>query len=275
MDFTLNYSPQAAALVRDGTITIDRFKCPPWRDLVAEARPFAPVYIHFDLKAGNGSLSEKGVDWDAIERWLIETDTPYVNVHLVAPADPHTSDERAVARMIADVSAAVARFGAERIICENIPFRGANPDEGGGKYHRACIDPANIRRVLDETGASFLFDLSHARITAESIGMDARAYMLSLPLDRLSELHVTGLGLVDGMMSDHMPLNGDDWMWFDWVIGMIGGGALREPWCAAFEYGGITPKFDWRSDPAVIGTQVPRMVAASRDATSRRATIPR
>jgi uncharacterized protein (UPF0276 family) len=264
MDFTLNYSPQAATLLRAGTITLDRFKCPPWRDLVDAARQAAPVYIHFDLKAGDGSLVGGEVDWDAITAWLRDTDTPYVNVHLIAPASPTTTDAQALDAMIADVRAATAHFGAERVICENIPYRGTKPDEGGGKYHPACVDPAVIHAVLDATGTGFLFDISHARLTADALHIDARTYIEQLPLDRLTELHVTGLGVVDGLLIDHLDLKDDDWTWFDLVMGWIGAGTIRQPWCAAFEYGGITPRFDWRSDPAVIGVQVPRMVAAVR-----------
>ena len=33
------------------------------------------------------------------------------------------------------------------------------------------------------------------------------------------------------------------------------------PWLVAFEYGGIGPNFEWRSESAVIAEQVPRMAA--------------
>lgn len=264
MNFTLNYSPQAAALLRDGQITIDRFKCPPWRDLVAEARTFAPVYIHFDLIAGDGSLSGGNVDWDEIERWLTDTDTPYVNVHLLVRADSVTNDEQALERMIADVNAVVSRFGAEKVIGENIPYRVKLGDELGWKYARVCVDPVSVGRVIEETGIGFLLDTAHARITSANIGMSEQDYIRALPIHRATELHITGLGLVEGMIGDHMPMQDDDWALFDWTMNLIHDGTIREPWCAAFEYGGISSRFDWRSDPDVMRTQVPRMVESIR-----------
>jgi hypothetical protein len=258
MEFTLNYSPQAAALLDSGAIALDRFKCPPWRDLAATAQSHAPVYIHFDLIAGGGLASE--VDWAAVEQWLIDTDTPYVNLHLLVPSG--TPDDIAFERMVADIRAASAVFGADRVICENIPYRPQLKDEIGGEYARFSIEPETIRRVLEETGTGLLLDLAHARITASSIGADVFEYVRSLPLERLTEVHITGLGDVNGMISDHMPMQDPDWALFDWMIGLIHSGAARMPWAVSCEYGGVSARFQWRSDPEVIRAQIPRMVAA-------------
>jgi uncharacterized protein (UPF0276 family) len=266
MQFTINYSTQAAALLQAGKIEIDRFKCPPWADLVAEARQIAPVYIHFDLRAGNGKLAAGEVDFDAIERFLIDTDTPYVNVHLLIKDGAVQSADEAVERMIADIDAAARRFGADRIIAENIPYRVSSADEIGGKYARECVDPAVIRAVLDATGAGFLFDIAHARITAQNLGLDLTAYIDSLPVERMTEMHVTGLGEINGIVTDHLPLQADDWAHFEAFMGRVGAD-VRDPWCLAFEYGGIGERFAARSDIDVIAEQVPRLFAISRAAT--------
>ncbi len=272
MQFTINYSTQASALLQAGKIEIDRFKCPPWSDLVAEARQVAPVYVHFDLRAGNGKLAAGEVDFDEIERFLIETDTPYVNVHLLIKDGAVQSADEALERMAADIEAAARRFGAERIIAENIPYRANRADEIGGKYARECVEPAVIRAVLDATGAGLLFDLSHARITAQSLGIDLQSYIDSLPLERMSEMHVTGLGEIDGIVTDHLPLQADDWAHFETFMGRIGRDA-RDPWCLAFEYGGIGERFAARSDLTVIAEQVPRLFAISRAATRTAAQL--
>lgn len=272
MQFTINYSTQAAALLQAGKIEIDRFKCPPWADLVAEARQVAPVYVHFDLRAGNGKLAAGEVDFDEIERFLIETDTPYVNVHLLIKDGVVQSADEAIERMAADIEAAAQRFGAERIIAENIPYRVNSADEIGGKYARECVDPAVIRAVLDATGAGFLFDISHARITAQNLGIDLQPYIDSLPIERMTEMHVTGLGMINGMVTDHLPLQADDWMLFETFMGRVGTDA-RDPWCLAFEYGGIGERFAPRSDAGVIAEQVPRLFAISRAATAAASQI--
>ena len=49
--FAVNYSAQAAGLVAVGALSIDRFKCPPWRDLVAKAATL--LFLDQHLKPEN------------------------------------------------------------------------------------------------------------------------------------------------------------------------------------------------------------------------------
>jgi len=80
LNLALNYSRPAAALVAEGRIDIDYFKCPDWPDMVAEARHYRPVAVHFSLRAGKGRLHE--TDWALIGRLMQMTGTPFVNLHL-------------------------------------------------------------------------------------------------------------------------------------------------------------------------------------------------
>jgi hypothetical protein len=57
-----------------------------------------------------------------------------------------------------------------------------------------------------------------------------------------------------------------DWALFEWALAKIQSGAWPTPWVVACEYGGIGPIFDWRSDPAVIAHDIPRMVELVRAA---------
>lgn len=267
MQFALNYSPQAGELLQAGAIQIDRFKCPNWPDLVQDAQALAPVYIHFDLLAGRGRLEL--VDWNAIERTMIATETPYVNLHLAAlvgdlpdiQGDPLTPSqrERVIDRMRADVQLVVQRFGGDRVIVENIPYLDAEDSIMHRRLLRACVEPEVISAILDEANCGLLFDLSHACITADTLGMDARAYIEALPLHRMRELHVTGIEMLDGRLEDHLAMTEQDWEMLDWFMGKIAAGEAAEPWMVAFEYGGITKIFDWRSKPEVIASQVPRL----------------
>jgi hypothetical protein len=61
MNLAINYSRQAARLLRDGHILIDRFKCPDWPTLINEASEYSAVAVHFNLRAGSGKL--KDTDW--------------------------------------------------------------------------------------------------------------------------------------------------------------------------------------------------------------------
>lgn len=271
MKLAINYSPQAEALAAQGAIDFDLFKCPPAWDpvvpnyapgLLARARAVRPVYTHFPLHAGNNSL--RATDWGRIEEALAQTETPFVNIHLQAhaqdfPAMPADTTESAHVRLILDalvqdVARVTARFGPERVIVENVVYRGAD-----GKLLLPCVDPAVICEVVSRTGCGFLLDIAHARLTASALGLDAQEYIARLPVVRLRELHVTGAQPRDGRLRDSMAMGAEDWALVEWAMKCIGDGQWRNPWATAFEYGGVGPGFEWRSEANVIAEQLPRM----------------
>ena len=261
MQFAINYSPQAADLLTHGALAIDRFKCPDWPDMIATAQSFCPVYVHFDLRADphlNATL-----DFDAIARWCDATDTPYVNLHLSPRPENYpavardTTDPRDIAAvtdaMLAGIALVVEHFDAEHVVLENVPYYALE-----GNVMRPASEPAVIRRVVEESGCGFLFDISHARLSARHMGLDEEAYIAQMPGEHLRELHVTGIGRDQaGHVRDHLALTDADWPFLDRVLDRIRSGEWAQPWVMAFEYGGIGPLFDWRSESSVIAAQVP------------------
>lgn len=264
----INYSPQAAALLQSGRIQLDRFKCPDWPDMIQQAQALIPVMVHFDLKAGPGRASE--YDWEHIEHYMRLTDTPYVNLHLEASPkhfrgmDSETTDpydqEQVLDRILLDVQTVVEHFGAGQVIVENVPYRGRP-----GKVLRPCVEPEIISQVVQQMDCGLLLDISHARIAAHHMGMDAQEYMRFLPIENLRELHFTGLHVVDdGDLRDHLPVLDSDWPWLEWVLARVRSGEWAHPWLLAFEYGGVGEKFEWRSDSSVIAAQIPKLWAMTR-----------
>jgi uncharacterized protein (UPF0276 family) len=262
MKLAINYSSQAAALLSQSRIQLDRFKCPDWPDMIAEANSLCPVMVHFDLKAGGRKLNN--TDWEKIARLIDQTQTPYVNLHLdptikdypsisVDTTDPAHREQ--IADVITkDVRGVVERFGAERVIIENVPYRGEQ-----GKTLRPAVEPVLIRQVVADTGCGLLLDISHARIAAHYMGIDERDYMSQLPVDRLCELHFTGLHDLEGYLQDHLEILDTDWPFLDWVLERVRTGQWASPWMLAFEYGGVGEKFARRSNSQVIEEQVPQL----------------
>ena len=156
--------------------------------------------------------------------------------------------------MFTDVMRVVERFGAERVIVENSPYRNEN-----GKTLRAGIEPAIITRIVEEAGVGLLLDLSHAIITARYLGMDAEDYVSQLPMSKLKEMHFAGIHRIKGQWTDHLSILTRDWRWMDWALERIHSGDWSNPWLLAFEYGGLGESFEWRTDPNVIADQVPRL----------------
>ncbi len=262
MKLAVNYSPPAAALRLGGQLPIDLYKCPDWPDLIGEAvgtEGAHAVYVHFPLVAGDGSL--ENVDWPRVERLLGETRTPFVNLHLAPHAANFRGDPESAAyrgkvldTLRWDVETVGARFGEERVIVENVPYY-----SGQETRLRLGVLPETITQIINGTGCGFLFDLSHARISAHSLGVDEKEYIEALPLDRLCELHITGVGMHEGRLCDHLPLTEEDWEVTAWALAHIRAGAWACPGVVALEYGGVGPAFEWRSDPCVLAEQVPRL----------------
>jgi uncharacterized protein (UPF0276 family) len=264
MKLAINYSHPAANLIQAGKIRIDCFKTPDWEWMIDEAMKINPVAVHFTLEIGNGNLEK--IDWQKIIRIRNMTNTPYINFHLdsrgtyfpgISVESNEISDVQRVYEVIqADLYSATNQIGTERIIIENSPYRG----KAGGTM-RACIEPDLINRLLDDTGCGLLLDISHAIITAKTIGMDPTDYMNQLPMNRLKEMHFAGIHMnpMSGIWMDHLSVQEEDWYWLDWVLEHIKREEWTAPWMLAFEYGGVGEPFEWRTNPQVIAEQVPQI----------------
>jgi uncharacterized protein (UPF0276 family) len=264
MNLAINYSHAAARLVQSGQIAIDSFKTPDWKWLVNEASQIKPVAVHFTLDAGNDCLGQ--VNWDKVRQLADITGTPFINLHLDAKQSYYpdfsvdstnaSEVEKVFAIILSDVMGVAEHFGPERVIIENSPYRA---DEGNTM--RLSVLPELITRVVNETGCGLLLDISHAIISARSLGMRPDDYIFQLPMGRLKELHFAGIhqDQVNGRWIDHLSIQENDWRWFDWVINLIHSGVWNTPWLLAFEYGGVGEPFKGRTNPDVILEQVPML----------------
>ncbi len=288
LQFAINYSREAADLLQAGRIQLDYFKCPAMPELVAEARKLRPTYVHFGLAAGKGIGTAQDYwtgqppDWRQIEALIAQSDTRYINLHLAPnPSDypeltGETSDPSHVNRLaeqaIRDVRDVVGRFGAGRVIVEN---------EGAvAQFLRPAIMPAFIDRVVRETGCGLLLDVSHARLAARLLGMDAHEYLRGLPLAKMVEIHFTGIqrfddGWIDvvrkagldeetiqlfgGKLMDHLPMTDADWDCLAWSMHQIRSGHWGNPWIIASEYGGVGWFFGATTNAEVLAEQTPRL----------------
>jgi hypothetical protein len=285
--FAVNYSALAVQLHGEGQLPTDRFKCPAWPDLIDRASK--PVYIHFPLRVGAGrgcpinTETDAPPDYEEIEELMARTDTPWVSAHMCPkvedfPTTARQSTTRAdVAAikdaLIRDMAPLVKHFGAERVVGENV-------FEFYDSHMRAALLPEVIHAVVEATGCGLLLDLSHARLAARDLGLDARTYIDALPVGRLREIHVTGIQLFDeawvakakaaelgeeeyqlfeGKAIDHMPMTGEDWEIFAWAMDRIRTGRWATPGIIAFEYGGVGAFFEAVLSRDVLLAQVPRL----------------
>jgi uncharacterized protein (UPF0276 family) len=228
---------------------------------------------------------KQAANWHEIEHWLQATATGFVNLHLEATVAQHpdipfasTDDKDAVAVSAAyhrDVMAAVAQFGADRVIVEN--NHGNNT-----KAIAAGILPEVIAGVVASAGCGFLFDLAHARLAARRLGMDEGDYIARLPLARTRELHLTGLqpfggpwdermrangvdkariARYQGRWLDHLPLTEADWPLMAWAAAEIRQGRWGRPEIIAVECGGVGPLWQALTDADALAEQIPPLWA--------------
>lgn len=271
MRFAVNYSPPLARLISSGAIDVDLFKCPDWPDLVEEARTQRPCYVHFSLRAGKRELGQ--VDWDQARRLVELTQTPYINIHLAPcaadfpgmPLDTRDPGHRAqlIEAMGEDIRQLAERFDPARVILENVMWDPEPP----WLIPQPVLEPEVISRIVRDTGCGFVLDLSHARICARHFGVDEEEYVAALPVERMRELHVTGLQEDGaGLWQDHHPMTEEDWRSMEWAMDRIRRGDWPMPWAVAFEYGGVGPVYASRTNEAVLAEQVPRLFDCVRSA---------
>jgi hypothetical protein len=87
---------------------------------------------------------------------------------------------------------------------------------------------------------------------------DPYNFFSEFPVRRLKEVHVTGLGVHEGEIHDHLEMTDRDWQYFEWALSKIRLGDWHTPDIIAFEYGGTGDPFVWRSESRVLLNQVPR-----------------
>ncbi len=254
----MNYSPQAERLLAAGEVEIDLFKCPPWPGLIAAAKRWRPVMVHFDFQAGQGSPT--AADLAAAADWIERTSTYWVNTHLAPPTvdgeSVGTATERTLRQAVSDIEVLGKRFGPATVVVENVPW------ERRSDYpiDRVAADPLLLSTVVETTGCGLLLDLAHSRLAAEELGVAAEDHLYAHPNRHLAELHVTGLGNdAEGRRRDHMPMDPRAWQLLELALGAIAAGRWRRPWAVALEYGGVGPLFEWRSEPRVLRRDLRRL----------------
>ncbi len=259
----VNYSPQAEKLLAQGDIEFDLFKCPPWPKLIAAAQRWRPITVHFDFQAGQGEPSHEMLETAA--GWFAQTSTCWVNSHFAPlvqnpPSTPLEGADpaRAIARRqtLADLKVLSERFGADRVVLENVPW------ERRADYpiDRVAADPLLLAEVIRQSGCNLLLDLAHSRLAAEELGLSADQHLTAHPTERLAELHVTGLGNDSASRRrDHMPMDPEGWRLLDLALGEIAAGRWRRPSTVALEYGGVGPLFEWRSKSEVLRRDLRRL----------------
>jgi uncharacterized protein len=176
--------------------------------------------LHCASMSMAGFIPPDGATLAAIEREASRMRTPWIGEHLAfITADPAGGgaepnaltytvcpqlSEETAARAAANFASAQARFPQTPILLENSPQYFVPPGST-----LSMVD--FIREVLARCGAGLLLDLSHFLITSINAGFDARAELDRLPLERVVEIHLSGMSVESGLAwDDHARLASEE-----------------------------------------------------------------
>ncbi|HEU4390016.1 MAG TPA: DUF692 family protein [Blastocatellia bacterium] len=177
-----------------------------------------PVVLHCASMSIAGSVPPSCETIEAIRREADRTETPWIGEHLafITADDPNhlahggnadnssptvltytvcpQMSEETVARVADNLAVLEACFKAP-LILENSPQYFAVP---GSTMSMTEF----INQVFSRCDAGMLLDLSHFLITMLNTGSDAAAEIERLPLERVVEIHISGLNAQSGIVWD-------------------------------------------------------------------------
>lgn len=180
---------------------------------LAAIQDACPVVLHCASMSIAGFVPPSEATVDAIAREAERTRTPWIGEHLAFVAadglttGPTTTppaaltytvcpqlSEETLARVAENLAALVPRLPAP-LILENSPQYFPVPGST-----MTMVD--FIRAVADRSDVGLLLDLTHFLVTALNTGEDPAAELDRLPLERVVEVHVSGLSQQAGLAWD-------------------------------------------------------------------------
>lgn len=207
------------ALLAQGAIHLDYLKVGPWMGQahMQDCAETYPTLLHC-----NDSVIDAALDTSQILKLQAETASPWLSLHVSLPWQsldalwqrlripvPLISRRRALQRAISNLKALLA--------LSSVPIAIENQAHYQANAHDYLVDPSFITAIVQETGADFLLDVGHAKVSAHIWGTNV--YWKALPLEKVIEWHVHRPGWHRGHLRDlHLPLSSDD---FDFLRALL------------------------------------------------------
>ena len=118
----------------------------------------------------------------------------------------------AVATVARNVAGLKRALGGLPVLLENIAYPFALP---GAEMTEAEF----VRAIVEEADAGLLLDLENVHANARNHGYDPIAYLESLPLERVGEVHLAGGIVHDGQYVDShtRPVPEESWALLEWL----------------------------------------------------------
>jgi uncharacterized protein len=219
----LAYSGIVPHFVNKGGLKIDYVEVPfellEHNPDVMSIKQEMPIILHSASLSVAGSRGEEQQTIGRVRARADETQTPWIGEHLsfivaerddtigsvdaYAPGEPYNigytlsppMNEGSIDHIVRRLKNLQAWFPVP-IIVENAPIYVKAPGTTMGQADF-------IRQVCEQADVGFLFDIAHFVISSRNMGFDAEQELASLPIDRVVEVHVSGMSDEAGVTWDN------------------------------------------------------------------------
>ncbi len=202
-------------------------------------RPILPHPAQVGVLAlGHPERGER-YNWETIQAIIDRTNPPYLSTHLEArvayfpefAALQHKQDlklKQALVERFVNAAIEVKDFIKRPLLLENFPYY------RWWDHYRLGSEPELISEICQAADCGFLLDIAHARCSAWYLQLDPLEYIKALPLERLREIHLSGVLMrPEGMRDSHTPLDEKGYQLLGEVL------QIARPEILTIEYGGM------------------------------------
>jgi uncharacterized protein len=209
-----------------------------------------PAILHCASMSMAGFVPPKGETIEEIKYWLKATKSPWLGEHLsfisaehpafpadeYAPGQPYNigytvapqNSEETIEQVLSSLAVCEQNFEVP-ILLENPPIYFVVP---GGTMSQAEL----FSEICGRSSVGVLLDLAHLVITCRTLGQDPFAMLNSLPLERVREVHISGVDEEGEMNWDNHATKAPDLV-FD----------LLECLVARSQVEAVTLEYNWSS----------------------------
>ncbi len=204
MKLGCNDHPPLRHLLEHEQVHVDYLKVTSLPELepeISSALAYRPVLVHVGFGIGDTVASYADLDWAWFNAQLRRAGSPHVALHLEVSTHNWTrttdlrfqsrDEARAMVTHLTELCRLLRDHLKVPLLLENMDYMGQDLKPGYGVF-RTSVEPALMWQLVEEQGVNVLLDLAHLRITADHLGVDAKALARSLPLHAVRELHVCG-----------------------------------------------------------------------------------
>jgi uncharacterized protein len=218
----LAYSSYVPTFLNDHPDAVDYIEMPfellQHNPSVAEIQRLKPLILHCASLSMAGFVPPDERTIESVACWTEKTSTPWLGEHLAfitagregadgwgnenSSGDVYDvgysvnppANDASLRQVVRSVEEYEKRLGVP-ILLENSPVYFVPPSS-------TMTQIEFIREICARSSARVLLDLTHFYITSQTLGFDPLQEIESLPLDRVVEVHISGVDLQDGICWD-------------------------------------------------------------------------